>query len=97
MLVPSTVLQRIVGDCNIISREVEKRGRKREGKKEEEKVRETGERKRDSPSGNSATLLLLTLSEVRFFILQRDGVKVTILFPETSSEDSDGSSDTTVK
>ena len=28
---------------------------------------------------------------------QRDGVKVTMLFPETSSEDSDGSSDITVK
>ena len=38
MLVPSTVLQRIVGDCDTISREVEKEGgRKREGKKEREK------------------------------------------------------------
>ena len=96
MLVPSTVLQRIVGDYDTISREVGKRGRNREGKKEREK--DGGrQRERDSPSGSSATLLLLTLSEVSFFILQRDGVKVTILFPETSSEDSDGSSDTTMK
>ena len=69
-------------------------GTERERKKD--RKMEEG-RERDSPLGSSATLLLLTLSEVRFFILQRDGVKVTMLFPETSSEDSDGSSDTTVK
>ena len=69
-------------------------GTERERKKD--RKMEEG-RERDSPLGSSATLLLLTLSEVRLFILQRDGAKVTMLFPETSSEDSDGSSDTTVK
>ena len=48
------------------------------------------------PSGRVASLLLLRLSVVSFFMLHTEGVRVEMLLQETSSDDKEWSSDTTV-